>query len=126
MFQINYMRFKRPTVQALNVLPFTQEGEDGENKPKFAKAGLPFTEDDVEEILSVVRYSYLKHETLVECAADPVMHEANAQHLVVKAFSARLAAYEPIHMGELLMSWCGCRSIVLSGSYPFDKVQHVA
>ena len=78
-------------------------GEDGENKPKFAKAGLPFTEDDVEEILSVVRYSYLKHESLVECAADPVMHEANAQHLVIKAFSARLAAYEPIHMGELLM-----------------------
>merc|ERR1711865_555454 len=57
--------------------------------------GLPLEEEDVENLLSCIRFPFLQHQNLVEAARNAVLHEANAQHLVVNALSARLSAYEP-------------------------------
>eukprot|EP00392_Amoebophrya_sp_AT5.2_P014793 g14954.t1 len=66
-----------------------------ETGPTEVQANLPLTEVDVDALLDAVRFPYLQHQTLIEAARDPVLHEATAQHLVVEALSARLSAYEP-------------------------------
>ncbi|CAD7937101.1 unnamed protein product [Amoebophrya sp. A120] len=69
--------------------------EEDPNKEPEVKAGLPLDEVDVDALLDAVRFPFLQHQTLVDAARDPVLHEANAQHLVVEALSSRLSAYEP-------------------------------
>jgi hypothetical protein len=74
-----------------------EEGEEGEEgAKKEIKAALPLKQpDEVNQLLDAVRFPYLSHDNLGKASINPVLHEAGAQHIIVKAFSSRLNAYEP-------------------------------
>lgn len=71
----------------------TAEGESPPSSEDFVP-DAPVTAEDVDRLLSAVRFAYLEHKDLLAASKDPVLLEAGAQQQVLAALSSRLSQYE--------------------------------